>query len=191
MKRSKVARLPLHVRAEIERAWREGKLTLDEIMAFARKEKVDIDSDPVNGVSRSGLHRYLQSFGEAAERMRKAESMAGSVLGSLNESTGGNTRRMLTHLLTMVAMRLSSEAEAGDSKTGPKELMFLAKAIRDIGGTFKSEIDSEAALRKLIAAEVSKKAGPALEQLDAAAKAGGLAPETAKAIRQAIAEIDV
>lgn len=191
MKRSKVARLPLHVRAEIERAWREGKLTLDEIMAFARKEKVDIDSDPENGISRSGLHRYLQSFGEAAERMRQAESMAGSVLGSLSESTGGNTRRMLTHLLTMVAMRLSSAAESGDMKTGPKELMFLAKAIRDIGGTFKSEIDSEAALRKLIAAEVSKKAGPALDQLDAAAKAGGLAPETAKAIRQAIAEIDV
>ncbi len=192
--RSKVAQQKASVREEIERRWRglDGRVpTLDELMAWLRELGLDIASDPRHGISRSGLHRHLKHFGEVAERMHEAERVAGSVVGSLSESTGGNTRRMLTQLLTMVALHAVSEAEANKKPTEPKDVMFLAKAIRDIEGAFKTGAESEFEIRKQIAADLQKKTGSALEKLDAAAKAGGLSPDTAKVIRQAIAEIDI
>lgn len=66
-----------------------------------------MESDSEHGVSRSGLHRYLKSFGEAAERMREAQqiagSIAGSIVGRLNETGSGDLRRLLTQLLSQVA----------------------------------------------------------------------------------------
>jgi hypothetical protein len=191
MRRSKAARLPAEVREELERLWREGRVTLDQMMEFVRSKGVDVQSDPEHGVSRSGLHRYLKSFGEAAERMRQAQQIAGSIVGKLSETGSGDVRRLLTQLLSQVAMYQLRAMESEGVEVKPAELMFLAKAIRDIEGAFKTGVDAELKVRKEIAAELQKRAAPALDKIDEAARSGGLSPETAAQIRKAIAEVEV
>ncbi len=191
MRRSKALRLPADVREEIERLWRDGRLTLDELMEFVRARGADSQSDPEHGVSRTGLYRYLKSFGDAAERMREAQQIAGAVVGKLNESGSGDLRRLLTQLLSQIALYQLRAIEDEGAAVKPADLMFLAKAIRDIEGAYKTGVDAELKVRKEIAADLAKKAGPALDQIDEAAKAGGLSSETAAAIRKAIAEVEV
>lgn len=172
MRRSKVKQAPPEIRAELERMWREGAPTLDAMMAFLHEKGIDFESDPEKGISRSGLHRYLKNFGEVAERMHEAERVAGSVIGSLSESTGGNTRRMLTQLLSMIALYQVRAAESGDLKVGPRDLMFLAKAIRDIEGAFKTGAETEFEIRKRLAEELTEKVSKKVEE----ARAGGIDP---------------
>lgn len=191
MRRSKASRLPAEVREEIERFWREGRVTLDELMAFLRAKGADVASDPEHGVSRAGLHRYLKSFGDAAERMREAQQIAGAVAGKLAESGSGDLRRLLTQLLSQIALYQVRAIESEGAVVKPADLMFLARAIKDIEGAFKTGVDAEIKVRKEIAAELAKKAAPALAKIDEAARGGGLSAETAAAIRKAIAEVEV
>jgi hypothetical protein len=191
MRRSKVSRLALPIREEIERAWREGRLTIDDLMAILHEKGVDFASDPDNGVSRSGLHRYLKSFGEAAERMRQGEQMAGAIVSKLGEPGSGNLRRMLTQLLSMVAMYQLRDLENTGAAMKPGDLMFLARAIKDIQLAFKADADAELRIKRDLADELKRKAAPALEKLDEAARAGGLSRDAADEIRRAITEIDI
>ncbi len=155
--RSKVGKQPSTIREQLERMWRDGNPTLDQMMAWLHERGLDVASDPKKGVSRSGLHRYLKNFGEVAERMHESDRMAASVLGALNESTGGNTRRMLTQMLSMIALYQLRATEEGDVHVEPKDLMFLARAIRDIEGAFKTGAESEFEIKKQLSAKVEKK----------------------------------
>jgi Protein of unknown function (DUF3486) len=157
MHRSKVARLPAEIREQIEAAWREGRVTLDELMELVKRTGADAASDPENGVSRSGLHRYLKSFGEAAERMREAEKIAGATVAKLGEPGSGSLRRMLTQLLSMVAMYQLRAIEDVGAQIKPSDLAFLARAVRDIEGAFRTGTDTELVIKKSFAAELEKK----------------------------------
>ncbi len=157
--RSKVSRLALPIREEIERAWREGRLTLDDLMAFLREHGADVGSDPHDGVSRSGLHRYLKSMDEVAGRIRDAEQIAGSVVSKLGETGQGNLRKMLTQLLSMVALYQLRSMESEGAAVKPADLMFLAKAIKDIEGAFKTGADAELKIRERLQKEIVEKTG--------------------------------
>lgn len=191
MRRKKAARLPTGAREEIERLWREGRLTLDELMEFLRARGLDVKSDPVHGVSRSGLHRYLKSFGVAAERMREAQQIASAVVGKLSETARSDLRDVLIQLLSQIALYQLRAIEDEGATVKPSDLMLLARAVGDIEAAAKTSLDTRIKVRKQIATELTRKTAPALSQIDAAARGGGLSVEAAEAIRKAIAEIEI
>lgn len=181
MRRSKVARLPRDIREKIERAWRDGRLTLDQIMGLLRENHADVESDPQRGVSRSGLHRYLKSFGDAAERMREAQQIAGSIVAKLGESGDTDLRRMLVQLLSQVALYQLRALENEGAEVKPADLMFLARAVQSIEGASRSGAEMELKLREKLRTETEQK-------LSRAVRSGGLTADAAAAIRRALAE---
>ncbi len=195
MPRSKIARLPRELREEIERMWRDGAFTLDEMMEFLHRHHADAASDPEKGVSRSGLHRYFQRFGATAERMRLAQQYSEATVAKLAEGGDRNLLRMVTQILSTLYFDQASKIEGrlaeADTPMKPGDLMLLAKGVQSLVAASKASAEAELKIRKEIAAEMARKAAPALKQIDAAAKAGGLSPETAAAIRAAIGAAEV
>lgn len=158
--RSKVAQQKASVREELERRLRglDGRVpTIDELMGWLHGLGLDFASDPVHGISRSGVARWAKNWRKLAAELQQSEQVAGSIIGSLSESTGGNTRRMLTQMLTMLALHTVKEAGASKEATEPRDVMFLAKAIRDIEGAFKTGAESEFEIKKQLSAKVEKK----------------------------------
>jgi hypothetical protein len=191
MKRSKVLGLPLETRRELERAYREGQFKLDDLMDWLRERKLDVASDPAKGVSRSGLGRHLAKYKKTFERIQEAQDVAGHCVQQLNENPRGEVGRLLAQMLSALAMdslnQLGDDGEPIDSK----ELFFLSTAIKNLAGAEKTSVDRELKIRERIAKELANKKAPALEKVAEAERSGGLAPETADAIRKAIAEVEI
>jgi hypothetical protein len=155
MRRSKVERMPAELRAEIERRWREGAFTLDELMAFVRERKADAASDPEHGVSRSGLHRYLKGFEANFEKMRRANEIAGYWANKFGAEP--RVTRMLQQLLATLAMRtLEAEGESPEPTDG-KDLFFLTAAIKNLVAAEKTDADREARVRETLRRELAAK----------------------------------
>lgn len=187
MKRSKVSRLPRALLDELKRAWRDDEFTLDEALEWIRSKKPDAD------VSRTGVYRYLAKYKKTFDRIQEAEAIAGHCVRELNEKPKGDVARLLTQMLSSLAMgtlNQQMDEEAVDSK----ELFFLSAAIKNLASAEKTAIDRQLKLRKEIAAELVKKVEPALKTIESAAASvpnAGLSADTAAAIRKAIAEVEV
>ena len=72
-RKSSVSRLEPAARKHLEKLLREDRFTLDELLANLREKF------PAAEVSRSGIHRYQQSFDEMLGRMREIETAAGAL----------------------------------------------------------------------------------------------------------------
>ena len=81
-RKSSVSRLEPAARKHLEKLLREDRLTLDQLLAEMRAKF------PTADVSRSGIHRYQQSFEEMVGRMLEVEPQTrfptyGSLLGDI------------------------------------------------------------------------------------------------------------
>jgi hypothetical protein len=180
MQRSKVATLPRARRDELKRGYRDGHFTIDEALEWIRRKKPDAD------ISRSGVYRYLARYRRTFERIQEAEQIAGRCMRELNEKPRGDVARLLTQMLSTLAMGTLHQQMDG-ATLDSKELFFLSTAIKNLASAEKTAVDRELMLRKQIAADLAKTVAPTLEKLDA----GGLSTDTAAAIRAAIAEVQV
>jgi len=160
----KMRRLPREIREEVERAWRNDGLTIDELMALLRARRMDVASDPERGVSRSGLHRYLKNFDATAARMREAEQVARAVMGSLGEDgERGDVGRMLTQMLRTISFNQLHEVEETGEKLRPADLMFLSKAVKEMVSADKVRADLEIRLRDRLRLEADRKVAAEIE----------------------------
>ncbi len=172
-RKSSVARLPREVREELHRILREGAYTIDEIVAHLRQLGAD--------VSRSAVHRYRQRFDAVAEKMRQAQEIAAVWVRQLGEAPEGDVGQLCAQLLktisaqTLMQMQLDETEEGADAK----EIMMLARAIKDLEQSTKLAMEREMRAREAARREAAK----AVEKV---AREEGLQSETIDAFRRAI-----
>jgi len=151
MEKSKVARMPREQRDEIERMWREGKFTLDELLEWIRAK------NPEAEISRTGLGRHLAKYKQTFDRIREAQEVAGRCIEQLGENPRGDVARMLSQLLGSLALTTLNDLGEGEKGPDTKDLFFLATAVKNIASAEKTSVDRELKVRKEVKAELEKK----------------------------------
>lgn len=172
-RRSKVDTLPSEVRDLVHRLIRDGR-TIAQIV----EQLQAIDAD----VSKSAVGRYTKSYKQLLPQLQHARELAERVTTQVNENPRGDVGTLLAETLRLLAFNtigdLSEKSEAG-KVAKPGEIMFLAKAIKDLESTAKQSIERRQRERQLVkeaAAESVKKEGGRL----------GLTEEAIERMTQAI-----
>ena len=167
---SSITQLDPKVKDAVDAAIREGRLTIDDIVALIKDNGGD--------ASRSAVGRYTKNAKARMEDYRKAQAMASVWVEKMGSEPSGDVGRMVLEMLKVVAFKTLGNIE----EAAPEDLMFLGKAIKDIAGSDKLFVDREINLRKLIAAKAEKVAGEIAKE----AKKLGATPETIQTWREKV-----
>lgn len=144
---SSITRLPAEVRDAADAAIREGR-TIDEITAAIRSLGGD--------ASRSSVGRYKQRMEEKLQRYREAQEVAGVWVTQLGAEPEGKVGRLLAEMLKTVAFKTLADIGEEDVSVGGQEIMFLARAIKDLESAGKLSAEREIRIRRDLAALVEK-----------------------------------
>lgn len=168
--KSSISRLPPEQREYIERLLREGRLTLDEIIAELQER---FQGQPAATVSRSAVHRYEQAFSEMTGRMREIRQMADVVVGELGEGIGEKAGTLLAQAITTLAADATLKAQSDPDLT-INEIRMLSVASKNAIDVQRIDLN----VRKQIAAaardQVLKEQS---ERLEHVASEQGMGPE--------------
>lgn len=177
--RSSISRLPPEQKTHVERLLREGRLTLDEMIA---ELQAAFPGAPAAEVSRSALHRYEQGFAELTARMREIEQISQTVVGELGEGIGDKAGALLAQAITTLATNAALKAHEKED-VSIDEIRKLAVAARNAMETQRVGVN----VRKTIAAEARERLlREQTDALDKVVKTGGLSAEAAEDIRRKI-----
>ncbi|WP_374432157.1 DUF3486 family protein [Ideonella dechloratans] len=171
-RRSTVSRFPEPIVTQVNQLIRDGH-TIDEIVATLQRMGAD--------VSRSAMGRYVKSARESMEKYRQAQEVAKVWVDKLETEPSGDVARLLPEMLRAVAFQtLSTMGEATDP-VGSQDLMFLAKALKDVSSASRINVDTELLLRK-----VRDQAKAAAAEVTKTIKQAGLSDETVQQIKARI-----
>ncbi len=150
--RSKISRLPLGERQEMERlALQEGR-TGSELAARVRSKGAHITA--------ADIRRHVRQLKDKMERYREAQEIAAVWVARIGKEPKGDAGRLLLEMLRMVAFR--QLADMGDRKSKetarPAEIAVLAKAIREMEAASKTIAERDDALREKLRSDVDRKA---------------------------------
>lgn len=127
---------------------RDGRASIDDIVRLVN----DLGGD----ASRSAVGRYVKSAREKLEQYREAQEIAKVWVGKLEENPEGDVGRLLSEMLRTVAFQ--TIGAMGETKTArADQVMFLAKAIRELAAADKTSMERELRIRKEVLAEVGAK----------------------------------
>lgn len=171
-RKSSIAKLDPAVREAVDRAVREGRLTNAEIVAM-------IDSHGAQ-VSESAVTRYVRSAREQMGRFRQAQEIAKVWVGKLEDDPQGDVGRLLTEMLRTVAFQTIGQMGDSEEAAGPADIMFLAKALKELVSADKIAVDKDLRVRKEFAKALEQK-------VDEQAAAGK--PVTAEAFKALVREV--
>lgn len=175
-KKSSISRLPKEIKDGVQLLIRQG-CSIDEITAHLHQ----LDQN----VSRSSVGRYTKKVGDTMRRYAEAQEIAASCIAKLGENPNGDVGRLLAEMLKSLAFQFM--ANKGDEEVDTldaKDIMFLAKSIKDLEGANKLSIERE----KTIRAEVAKLAANTAEKI---AVSKGLSKADANFLRAEILGINV
>lgn len=147
-RKSTVAVLPEEVVAEVNRLIRDG-CTIDEILRALAPLGAE--------VSRSAMGRYVKSARESMEKYRQAQEVAKVWIDRLETEPNGDVARLMPEMLRALAFQTMSSMGESEDATTAQELMFLAKALKDLSGASKLNVDIELKMRQ-VRAEARKAA---------------------------------
>ena len=146
-RKSTVAVLDEAIVGEVNRLIRLGR-TIDDILAALEPLGVD--------VSRSAMGRYVKSARESMEQYTKAQVVASIWIEKFGSEPSSDVSRLLPQMLEAVAHRtLEDMAESEDIKS-PEEVRVMARALKDLNGAKKGNIDIELKMREVREAERKK-----------------------------------
>lgn len=173
--RSKVNDLAPELRTELDRLLREGRFSLDQVVAHLRQ----LTEDPEVVPSRSSIGRYAQNFSAISARLRQSEELTSRLVAEAGpEMADGKGFQILIQGFQSLAFQLLANLPEGET-LDPKNLSHLAGAIKDVMAAQKGETDRLLKVR----VETAKAAAVAVDKVG---KAQGLTPETVLAIREAV-----
>ena len=160
-RRSSISRLPAAQREYIERLLREDRFTLDEMIADLRGR---FPGQPAAEVSRSGLHRYQESFAELTERMREIDRAAQALVGELGEDIGEKSGALLAHAVTTLATNAALRAQQSED-VSIDEVRKLAVAAKNALDTRRLSLAERKAIRQEAREELQREQRAKLEEL--------------------------
>lgn len=166
-RKNTVVRLDPRIRESVDSAIREGRATIDDIVAIVRAMGGE--------ASRSAVGRYKQQAESQMQKYREAQEIAKVWIGKLATDPEGDVGRLLSEMLRTAAFQTMGDMEAA----APMDLMLLAKALKDLAGADK--LTAERILK--VRTEAAKEAA---EKVAAVGKAKGLSKETVEELRREI-----
>ena len=175
-RKSTVAQLPKELVEACNGLIRDGH-TIDDILAALRALGAD--------VSRSAVGRYVKSARESMDKYRQAQEVAKVWVDKLEAEPSGDVGRLLPEMLRVVAFQTLTNMGESDASVGAMDVMLLAKALKDIAGTQKTNIDTELLMRK-VRAETQAKADAAAAEVEAITRNAGMSEELVSSIRARI-----
>ena len=153
-------KLPPEILAEVDALIRANR-TIDEIVAKLR-ELGSAD------ISRSAVGRYKQTAEKQMENHRRAQEMARVWADRFGSEPQGDVGRLLTQVLSTVAFQtLGQIQEDSDGVVDPQDLYFLGKALKELEGARKTNVDREAKIREMVIQEIREKAEKKLNAIEA------------------------
>lgn len=171
-RRSTITRLPKPLLERCNQLIRKGH-TIDEILAALN----DLGAE----VSRSAVGRYVKGARESLERYKQAQAVAKVWVDRLESEPDGDVARLLPEMLRTVAYQTIGQMGEGEDPVKPADVMLMAKALRDLAGTSKTQLEMARQLRDMRAQ--IKAAARAVEKQ---ARNAGMSKETADQIKQRI-----
>jgi hypothetical protein len=170
---SNIGRLPPQIRERVDELLRQS-VTLDQIMAKLAELGVE-------GVSRSGLGRYKQSFDRIGERLKQTREISNALVEKLGDAPEGKQQRLLIEMMrSLVFDVLVSAGEASEGGDDAKDLTLDPEAVM-----FLARSDLVVRMRRELAAQAEEKLKK-LEHEGAAGQARSLDPETLRRVREEI-----
>jgi hypothetical protein len=165
--KSSVKALDPRIKAEVDAAIRDGRATIDQILALIRELGGD--------ASRSAVGRYKRSAEQQMARYREAQEVAKVWIGKLQTDPEGDVGRLLAEMLRTTAFQTLGDIDAAS----PQDLMFLGKALKDLASAEKLTAERILKVRQEAAKDA---AAVAVKE----AKGAGLSDAAAEAIRRKI-----
>lgn len=148
---SKIDRMDPQLRETIAQLRQSGR-TIDEILDHLK-------ALGVADLSRSGLGRHVQELDQLGEQIRSSRAVAESLVQRFGDAPENRQARLNIELMHSLIMRLFAATSSGGADGGeggggrpaildPKEVMFLASALKNLTGAAKDDADLVAKLRK-------------------------------------------
>lgn len=146
--KSSIKALPKAVREAVDKAVREDRATIDGI--------VELINDMGADASRSAVGRYVKSAKDQMERYRQAQEVAKVWVGKIEAEPEGDVGRLLSEMLRTVAFQTISGFDEVEAGATPGDVMFLAKAIKELASADKLSAERILRIRKEQATATAK-----------------------------------
>ena len=176
-RKSTVAVLDEAIVGEVNRLIRLGR-TIDEILAALEPLGAD--------VSRSAMGRYVKSARQSMEQYTKAQDVARIWMDKFGSEPSSDVSRLLPQMLEAVAHRTLEDMAESDGIQSPEEVRVMARALKDLNGAKKGNIDIEVKMREVREAGRKLVLEEQRIKLDALGNKGGVTDDTKRQIREAL-----
>lgn len=173
-RKGRIARLPTEIRSALDRLIRDGQLTIDEMVEELQERGAD--------VPRSTLGAYKKRMEEQLQHYREAQEVAGAWVAELGQQKDSQLGQLLAEMLKTIAFQTMAAADEVD----PKDLHFVARALKDLAGAEKLTLELRTKLRDTWEAEMQARAAAAEEQVREVARTEGLTEDAAARLREIV-----
>lgn len=172
-RKSSITRLDPRIREAVDAAIREGRATIADIVAIIRE---------MGGqASDSAVHRYKQSVEAQMEHYRQAQALARVWAEQIPDN--GDVGQLTRQVLSVLAFRAAGDLGEGETVEG-KEVAWLARALKDIASSAKTDVEAREKVRQAAAREAAAK----VEAVETEVRGGRMTldADTLKRIREEI-----
>jgi hypothetical protein len=177
-RQSRIAKLDPAIKGEVDRLIREGRHTIDQIVAHLRELGTELP--------RSTVGDYKKNMEKKLARYREAQEVAGVWVAQLGQQSDSHTGQLLAELLKTVAFRTLADMQDQDSGTEAGDLMLLAKALDHMARAQKTDQEFRERVRAAYRAELEERAKAAQEEVAEVARSAGLTEEAATRMREIV-----
>lgn len=143
-RRSTIAVLDEAIVTEVNRLIRKGH-TINEILVTLEGMGAE--------VSKSAMGRYVKSERESMRQFAKAQGMARVWVEQFGAEPDGDVARLLPQMLEAVAHRTLDYMTESEEVKSPEEVRVMARALKDLSGAKRGNIDIELKMREVRAEE--------------------------------------
>lgn len=176
-RRSAIKTLPRPVKEAIDRAIKEDRLTLDQIL-----DRIEDEYGEEHAPSRSALHRYRRNVEAQMQAIREGREIADVWAAKLGEAPDSDIGKVVLEILRTLAYKSGADLLDAEGKVAPKDLTSLARAMRYIEDAGRLSLQREKEVRQA-EREALAEATAKLEE-DARGGKNTLDAETLRRIRQ-------
>ena len=137
-------------------------------------------------VSRSATARYVKNERESMRQMVKAQAMARVWVEQFGKEPDGDVGRLLPQMLEAIAHRTLDDMAESEAVMSPEEVRVMARALKDLSGAKRGNIDIELKMRQVREEERLAVLAEQRAKLEAMPNKGGVTPATKAEIRKAL-----
>ncbi len=176
--KSSIAKLPPEIKEACDKAIREGRATIDQIVAMLQGMGAD--------VSRTAVGDYKKKMETSWARVREAQEVGSVWAAKLGENPDSPMGQLVAEVIKSVAFRTLTDLDASGATVEPEDLMLLARALQSVGAAQKVDHEFRRKLRAEYMEEMKTRATVAADQVTKITRSAGLSAEAAASIREQI-----